>query len=82
MQVGNDDGHPVDRVGIAQQIVVLRALLVGTGDHGLQRQISGLDQVPSRLRRLGRDPSVRVQNRDDQCITPGPQTAIERRDIQ
>ena len=35
VQVGDDDGHPVDRIGFAQEVVVLGALLVGTGNHGL-----------------------------------------------
>jgi hypothetical protein len=35
VQVGDNDRHLVDGVGFAQSIVVLGALLIGAGHHGL-----------------------------------------------
>ena len=70
------------RVGVGQQLVVRRALLVGPGDHGLQRQIAGLDQVAGRLRRLGGDPAVGVEHGDDQRVAAGAQAAVQRGHIE
>ena len=71
MQVGDDNRHPVDRVGLGQQFVVRRALLIGSRHHGLQWQVARLHEVPAGLRRLGRHPALSVQDGDHQGVAAG-----------
>ena len=82
VQVGHHHRQPVQRVGVPEQLVVRRALLVGAGHHRLQRQVPRLDQVPGRLRRLGADPAARVEDRDHQRVAAGAQAAVQRRDVE
>ena len=45
VQVGHDDRHAGEVVGVAQQVVVRGVLLVHTEHGHLQRRVAGLDQV-------------------------------------
>lgn len=82
MQVGDDDGQSVERVGVGEQVVVRRALLVRARDHRLQRQVAGLDQVTGGLRRLGADRPVRAEGGDHEGVAAGAQPAVEGGDVQ
>ena len=59
-----------------------RALLVGPGDHRLQRQVARLDQVAGGLRRLRDDRAAGTEHGDDQRVPAGPEPAVEGRDVQ
>ena len=82
VQVGNHHRHAVEGVRVAEELVVRRTLLVGPGDHGLQRQVAGLDQVPGRLRRLCGHPAGRIQHGDHQRVAAGAQTPVQGPDIE
>ena len=82
MQVGDDNRHPVDRISVGQQFMVRGALLIGSRHHGLQRQITRLDQMPARLRRLRGHPALSVQDSDHERVAAGAQAAFQGCDIQ
>jgi len=78
VQVSNHDGHPAEVIGVAQQVVMRRALLVGALDGGLQRRVAGLDQVPGQLGIGGQA----VGDRDDHRVPAGAESQVERGGIQ
>ncbi len=75
VQVGDDDGHPVDRVGLDQHVVVDAVLLVHREEHLLLRGVARLDDVPggvgSVLRKAVRDGHDERQPTSSQTLEQG-----------
>ena len=64
VEVGDDDGHPVDPLRLAQDVVVRAVLLVDGEEHLLHRRVAGLDDVARpELRGVGGE---MVRDRDDE----------------
>ena len=59
-----------------------RALLIRSGDHGLQWQITRLHEVPARLGWLRIHVALGVQHGDDQRVAAGAESAFQCRNIQ
>jgi len=78
MQVRDDHRHPAEVVGVAQDFVVGRALLVSAENRGLQRRVPGLNQVPGSVRVSGQP----AGQRDDESVPAGAQAKIECAGIQ
>ena len=79
VQVRHHDGQAGEVVGVAQELVVRRLLVVDAQDHRLQRGVARLDQVTRSGRRVG---GCAVGQRDHERVAAGAEPAGQGGDVE